>query len=109
MPPTKRAKLDPNHLKPSRTLYINNLNDQLSKSVLRHNLYIICSTYGDVVEINLKLRGQAHVVFSSVINASVALKCLNGEDFFGKPMGVKYSWNVSKVVETQALTEIETV
>lgn len=46
----------------SQTLYLNNLNEKISKPVLKKMLYMLFSQYGKVVEIQaskgLKLRGQ---------------------------------------------------
>jgi RNA recognition motif-containing protein len=48
------------------------------------------STYGHIIDVvalkTPKMRGQAHVAFSSVSNAALALKSLQGFSVFGKPM-----------------------
>lgn len=79
---------------PSHTLYISNLNDQINQSTQIHNLYILFSTYGDIIRINYnnkKLRGQAFIVFDSIENASLAMRNLQGELFFGKILKIGYS------------------
>ncbi|KAK6459520.1 uncharacterized protein RJT20DRAFT_5088 [Scheffersomyces xylosifermentans] len=94
----KKIKLDQKNLKPSQTLYVKNLNDQIHPKIIKHNLYLLFSTYGDVIDINNKKRGQAHIVFNSVQNASLALKCLQAEEFFDKELVINYSINESDII-----------
>lgn len=99
----KRIKLDSTILDPNQTLYVKNLNDKVNYDVLIHNLYLIFSTYGDVIEINMKrkskqMRGQAHVVLDSTKNATLAIENLQGTIFFNKPLVLNYSNKKSKVV-----------
>ncbi|ODV79178.1 uncharacterized protein CANTADRAFT_90282 [Suhomyces tanzawaensis NRRL Y-17324] len=94
----KKVKLDPENLKPSQTLYLKNLNDQINPTLIKHSLYLLFSTYGDIVEIHNRKRGQAHVVFDSVVHAGLAMKCLQSEEFFNKALVIQYSKNESKVV-----------
>ena len=65
---------------PNQTLYISNLNDKISKELLRRELYVICSQFGNVLDVvalkTPKMRGQAHVVFQHITSASTALQKL---------------------------------
>ncbi|KAG7864667.1 hypothetical protein KL918_005306 [Ogataea parapolymorpha] len=98
---SKRAKT-PRH-KANYTLYIKNLNDKLPAAKLKQNLYILFSTYGDVIAINCtnrgKYRGQAWVALSSVEEAQSALSNLNNQLFFGKPLAIQYSNTKSHIIE----------
>lgn len=87
----------------SQTLYIKNLNDQIHPSLLKSNLYILFSTYGDVFEIVIKphdkkMRGQAHVILNDPLSAELALKSLQDFNFFGKPLHIEFSRNKSKII-----------
>jgi RNA recognition motif-containing protein len=89
------------------TLYIKNLNDQIRIKALRHLLYLLFATYGDVLEIVLNykrpsMRGQAHVVFADVEDSAQALSALQGFDFFGKPMRIEFAKRPSRLFEATA-------
>ncbi|RLV94555.1 putative U2 small nuclear ribonucleoprotein B'' [Spathaspora sp. JA1] len=99
-PPTKKTKLDKSNLKPSQSLYIQNLNDKIKRTTLRHNLYLLFSTYGDVIEIRLA-RGYAHLLYGDVPSATLAFRSLQSEMFFDKPLNINYSINESKLVSKQ--------
>eukprot|EP00960_Hanusia_phi_P060438 764506-Hanusia_phi.AAC.1 len=64
---------------PNQTLYINNLNDKVSKQVLRSELYVLCSQFGSVLDVVAlktdKMRGQAFVVFQQLTGSSDLLAC----------------------------------
>lgn len=95
--PSKRAKVA---VKPSQTLYVNNLNDQVLRRLLKHNLYLLFSTYGDVIDIIIrpKMRGQAHIILDSVASALSARASLDKRRFFSKEMGVSYAKTKSRIV-----------
>lgn len=84
----------------NRTLYLSNLNDQISPKKLKESLFMFFSTYGDIIDILItpKLRGQAHIVFASIESAKIALRQLQGEQFFEKPLKVLFSKNETKKV-----------
>ncbi|SGZ58226.1 CIC11C00000004742 [Sungouiella intermedia] len=92
--PSKKPRLEV-----QQTLYVHNLNDKISRSLLKHNLYLLFSTYGDVLDINMKLRGQAHVIMESKEAAARALKSLLDHPFFGKPLHIDFSKSKSKCIE----------
>lgn len=96
-PKIKRTKLDQTNLKPSQTLYIKNLNDKINHRQLKHNLYLLFSTYGDIIQIRLA-KGHAHILFANVSLASLALRSLQQEEFFDKPLMINYSTNESKLI-----------
>lgn len=81
------------------TLYIHNLNDKVNRKLLKHTLLLLFSTYGDVIDINMKMRGQAHVVYGSVPSAAAALRDLKGTEIFNKVVKIEYSRSKTKSVE----------
>lgn len=97
----KRLKMDPDA---NQTLYLNNLNDKINPDLLRHSLYLLCSSYGDVIDIIIKpkskrMRGQAHIIFSNVSEATSALYQLPKFTFFQKPMRVQYATKKSTIIK----------
>lgn len=95
---SKKIKINTEDEKPRHTLYIKNLNDKVKKHILKHNLYLLFSTFGDVIEIRNNMRGQAHVVLESVFTAKNALNELNSKKFFNKQLKIEYSKKESKVI-----------
>mmetsp|Transcript_20039 Transcript_20039/g.47770 ORF Transcript_20039/g.47770 Transcript_20039/m.47770 type:complete len:249 (+) Transcript_20039:301-1047(+) len=87
---------------PNQTLYINNINDKLSKDLLRRELYVLCSQFGAVLDVVAlktgKMRGQAFVVFQHLTSASIALQKLNGFEFYGKALRTAYCKSKSDAV-----------
>ncbi|KAK4983546.1 hypothetical protein LTR50_007154 [Elasticomyces elasticus] len=83
----------PQRYTPNSSLYLSNLPDKLPKEDLRRSLYYLFTTYGSVLDIvalkTPKLRGQAHVLFKDVTSATMALRALQGFEFFGKKMYAK--------------------
>ena len=59
-------------------------------SELKKSLYAIFSQFGQILEIialkNLKMRGQAFVVFQEIHSATTALRAMQGFPFYDKPM-----------------------
>lgn len=86
----------------SHTLYVNNLNDKIQADTLKHGLYVYFSTYGDILDIVVKpfgkMRGQAHIVFAGVGNATSAMKGLQDEPFFDKKLQIKYAVKKSRII-----------
>ncbi|GMM33340.1 U2 snRNP complex subunit [Saccharomycopsis crataegensis] len=100
LPLTKKPRLN-NNIPPNVTLYINNLNDQINTVKLRESLFMLFSTYGDIIDINMKpqdkkMRGQAHVTFAKLDAAKLALRSLQEESFFEKPLNIQFSSNQNK-------------
>ncbi|KAF3987279.1 hypothetical protein FT663_01933 [Candidozyma haemuli var. vulneris] len=84
-----------------QTLYIKNLNDKIPKHTIKHTLYLLFSTYGDVLEISMpkKMRGQAHVVLDCKQSANNALRGLQKTSVFGKELHIDYAKSKTKLVE----------
>lgn len=95
-------------ISPSCTIYVRNINDKVSKDAAKRSLYILFSTYCDVLQIFYtnagKLRGQAWLVVSSIEEAELALVRLRGITVFGKNLQMEFSRNTSRLVSQ--LTEV---
>ncbi|KAI3636140.1 hypothetical protein MIR68_005492 [Amoeboaphelidium protococcarum] len=85
---------DSDYGKPIATLYIRNLNEKINLKVLKNALRGIFQIYGQVREVlawkNIRMRGQAFVVFADVDQATAAL-AVDGFPLFGKQMQVRYA------------------
>lgn len=82
-------------IRPSHTIYINNLNEKVKKDDLKKSLYAIFSQFGQIMDIvalkTLKMRGQAFVIFKEISSATNALRTMQGFPFYDKPMRIAYS------------------
>jgi len=80
---------------PNATLYINNLNDKITKDDLKLQLYALFTTYGKILEIvaskSPRMRGQAFLVFSDLSGATSAMRACDGMIFYDKPMHIAYA------------------
>ncbi|MBN3298328.1 RU2B protein, partial [Amia calva] len=89
-------------IRPSHTIYINNINDKIKKEELKRSLYALFSQFGQVVDIvalkTMKMRGQAFVVFKELGSATNALRQLQGFPFYDKPMRIQYAKTDSDVI-----------
>lgn len=94
---SKKIKLDLNNLKPSHTLFVKNLDNKANKQALVHNLYILFSAFGDVISIKL-YKCYAFIAFGLVESAKLALRSLQEEEFFERPLKIGYALKESKVV-----------
>lgn len=105
MPGKRQYKEKWAHVKASSTLYANNLNDKLSKSELKKNLYYFFSQYGNILEIvalkTMKMRGQAFIVFEDINDATKALKASREQNFFSKPLNISYAKTKSKITKSR--------
>ncbi|KAF8933554.1 hypothetical protein BGZ47_010819 [Haplosporangium gracile] len=84
---------------PSPTLYIKNLNEKIKLDVLKKSLKALFGQYGQVLEIvahsNIRMRGQAFVVFEDQESAVKALAEVQSFPLYGKPMMIQFSKNKS--------------
>lgn len=96
-PPPPSTSLKATSHAPNQTIYITNLpSSKIQKEDLRRALYMLCSTYGPVLDVvalrTMKMRGQAHVVFRDVQTATQAMRALQGEDFLGRELVSRVSF-----------------
>lgn len=75
---------------PNPTIYVQNINERVKIPDLKNALYQLFSNYGEVIEVhakrNIKMRGQAFVIFGDEESAETAIQALRGYMFFGKPL-----------------------
>lgn len=87
---------------PNQTLYVNNLNDKVSKRELRRSLLHIFSQFGSLLDVvalkTPRMRGQAWVVFEETVSATNALRQLAGFPFYDKPMRIAFAKTTSDAV-----------
>ncbi|KAH3686910.1 hypothetical protein WICPIJ_002114 [Wickerhamomyces pijperi] len=85
---------------PTNTLYISNLNDKIPLNKLHENLYILFSTYGLIIQMNVhaKIKGQAFITFSDENEAKLSLRSLQGEKLFGKELKLAFSRNENHII-----------
>lgn len=73
---------------PNKTLYINNLNERVRIEDLKDALREMFEEHGEIIEIiakrNIKMRGQAFIIFTEIYSAHKARETLNGIELFGK-------------------------
>ena len=81
---------------PNNTIYINNLNEKIKKNDLKKSLYAIFSQFGPILDImawkNLKMRGQAFVVYKDTASASNSIRSMQGKRGLAV---VRISWSLS--------------
>ena len=78
-----------------------NLPEKMNKNELKRALYMLFSTYGPVLDIvtrRMKMRGQAHVVYRDIQTSTVAMRALQGFDFFGAQVKIVYAKGQSYII-----------
>ncbi|KAF9394933.1 hypothetical protein CPC16_009771 [Podila verticillata] len=86
---------------PSPSLYIKNLNEKIKLEVLKKSLKALFGQYGEVLNIvahgNIRMRGQAFVIFEDKDIAAKAMSEVQGFPLYGKPMVIQFSKNKSDI------------
>ncbi|EMR09622.1 hypothetical protein PNEG_02206 [Pneumocystis murina B123] len=80
---------------PSETIYIRNLSEKVKIDVLKKSLEAVFSSYGTILDIvahkNIRMKGQAFVVFDSISSAQKAIADVQAFKLFDKPMVLQFS------------------
>lgn len=80
---------------PCQTLYVCNLDEKIKIPNLKQSLRELFSQFGNIIDVvahkNIRLRGQAFVVFDQIDSAVNAQKNLRNHELFGKPMVVQFA------------------
>jgi len=96
---------------PNNTIYINNLNEKIKKNDLKKSLYAIFSQFGPILDImawkNLKMRGQAFVVYKEVASSTNAIRSMQGFPFYDKPMRLDFAKSDSDIISKLNGTYVE--
>ncbi|KAK7205358.1 U1 small nuclear ribonucleoprotein usp102 [Myxozyma melibiosi] len=93
---------------PSETLYIRNIKENIKIPVLKESLDAAFSLYGPILDIiahgNIRMRGQAFVVFEDVETAKRALDEVQGFPLFGddQPLEIHFAKSKSDAVVSKA-------
>lgn len=88
------ALLDLPQLPANETLYIRNLNERISITALKRDLAALFSKYGlkeVIAHKNIRMRGQAFIVFDQPQDAEKAMRDLQGYPFEDKPMLLQFA------------------
>ncbi|KTW31660.1 uncharacterized protein T551_00921 [Pneumocystis jirovecii RU7] len=98
LPKNKKTPVIPTELSvlpPSETIYIRNLSEKVKIDILKKSLEAVFSSYGTILDIiahkNIRMRGQAFVVFDSIDSAQKAIADVQAFTLFDKPMVLQYS------------------
>lgn len=100
------------------TIYVSNLNTHIKARKMKANLYILFSSFADVVEINYprkNLRGQGWIVVSSPRDAVECVEKINGSTVFNNVINLQFARKDSNIInelnrldeQTQDRTELE--
>ena len=80
---------------PNKTLYVRNLNESVKLPILKQDLQTTFSQFGNVINViahkNLRMRGQAFVVFDDQTAAQAARQAVQGFYLHEKPMEVQFA------------------
>jgi len=86
---------DADEIPPRETVYVNNLNEKIGQEELKKSLYACFTQFGPILDIvalkNLKMKGQAFVVFRDISSATQAVRQMQGFPFYDKPMQISYA------------------
>ncbi|KRY41711.1 U2 small nuclear ribonucleoprotein B'' [Trichinella spiralis] len=96
---------------PNQTIYVNNLNEKIKKDELKRALHAVFHQFGTILDSvclkNLKMRGQAFIVFKDLNSATNALRSMQGFPFYDKPMRIQYAKSESDAVAKLKGTYVE--
>jgi RNA recognition motif-containing protein len=80
---------------PSKTLYVKNLNESVKLPILKQDLQTTFSQFGTVINVvahkNLRMRGQAFVIFEDQTSAQKAQEAVQGFQLHEKPMKIQFA------------------
>ncbi|KAK9455680.1 hypothetical protein V1511DRAFT_498424 [Dipodascopsis uninucleata] len=87
---------------PSQTLYIRNLDENIKIPILKESLEIVFSEFGQILDIiahkNIRMRGQAFVVFNDMKAAAQAKEEVQGFQLFEQPMVIEFAKSKSDAI-----------
>src|SRR5271167_1933343 len=96
---------------PNKTLYVRNLDESIKLPILKQDLQTIFSQFGTVINViahkNIRMRGQAFIVFADQQAAEKALGTVQEFPFHGKKMQVNYANTLSDDTIKRERTEEE--
>jgi len=100
--PPKEEEPPVPELPPNNTIYVNNVCEKIKIPALIIELRAIFNQFGPIVEIqakkNLRMRGQAFIVFENVEDAQKAVQSMQGFPFHSKKMRIQFAKTDSDVI-----------
>lgn len=96
---------------PNQTIYVNNISEKIKIPSLITELKAIFNQFGTIVEIqakkNLRMRGQAFIVFQDIESAKKAVTSMQGFPFHDKKMRIAFAKDESDVISKDKGTYVE--
>lgn len=109
--PPAADKPPPPEYPPNQTIYVNNISEKIKIESLKNELKAIFNQFGKIVEIqakkNLRMRGQAFIVFEEIDSAKKAVTSMQGFPFHDKKMRIAFARIDSDVISKQNGTFVE--
>jgi len=100
--PPAAEKPPPPEYPPNQTIYVNNISEKIKITNLVTELKAIFNQFGNIIEIqakkNLRMRGQAFIVFEDIESAQKAVSSMQGFPFHDKKMRIAFAKSDSDVV-----------
>lgn len=111
-PPVPAAeKPPPPEYPPNQTIYVNNISEKIKIPSLLTELKAIFNQFGKIVEIqakkNLRMRGQAFIIFEDIESAKKAVNSMQGFPFHDKKMRIAFAKIDSDVISKSKGTFVE--
>jgi len=101
----------PIELPPNNSIYINNISEKIKIQTLLTELQAIFEQFGNILEIhakkNLRMRGQAFIVFEEVESAQKAVNSMQGFPFHDKKMRIAFAKRDSDLIAKKKGTFFE--
>lgn len=93
------------------TIYVNNLNERVKIPELKKCLYAIFSKFGKIIDIvaakNLRMRGQAFIIFDQSDSAAQALTSMQSFPLYDKPLRIQFAKSDSDIIAKRKNTFVE--
>merc|ERR1712025_37239 len=109
--PPAGEKPPPPDYPPNQTIYVNNISEKIKINNLVTELKAIFNQFGNILEIqakkNLRMRGQAFIVFEDVEAAKKAVSSMQGFPFHDKKMRIAFAKADSDLISKQKGTYVE--
>lgn len=110
-PAATQDKPPPPEYPPNQTIYVNNISEKIKIPALTTELKAIFNQFGSILEIqakkNLRMRGQAFIVFEDIESAKKAVATMQGFPFHDKKMRIAFAKSDSDLIAKQKGTYVE--
>lgn len=113
MPPRKRTRTTNNksknvdshkrqHLESKYSIFITNINSKIKSNKMKENLFILFSSFADVLQVHYPrkgYRGKAWIIVSSQTDAIECINKLNGFEIFDAKINVSLARKEGKIID----------